>query len=307
MAISVVVLTYNSEATLANTLEAALRVSNDIHVVDSFSSDRTPAIAHEYGANLVTHSFDNYAAQRNWAIDNLPLKHPWELHLDADECLSEALTAELAAFTRQGPPTEINGYCIPRLVHFMGRPIRHGGMFPIWHMRLFRRRLGRCEEREYDQHFIVEGSTGKLKGPFIDDIRMPLSEWVSRHNRWSDAEVRELLRESHAVGLRPALIGNPLERKRYFRTIYDRMPLFLRAWLLFVYRYVIRLGFLDGTEGLIFFFLQTLWFRFLIDAKIFEQQASRRTVIAETAVISSVPANEVEGISRDSRFPSDES
>jgi len=307
MKISVVVLTYNSEATLAKTLEAASQVSTDIYVVDSFSVDRTPAIAQQYGANLVTHPFVNYAAQRNWAIDHLPLKHDWELHLDADERLSETLAAELAALLQREPAAAVNGYYISRLVHFLGRPIRHGGMFPIWHMRLFRRRSGRCEEREYDQHFIVQGSTERLKGPLIDDNQMPLSEWVSRHNRWSDAEVRELLRESHVVGLRPALTGNPLERKRYFRTIYNRMPLFLRAWLLFVYRYFIRLGFLDGTEGLIFFFLQTLWFRFLIDAKMFEQKASRSTVIAETAVISSVPANDVEGISRDSRFPSDES
>jgi len=279
MNISVVVLTFNSEATLAKTLEAALRVSNDIHIVDSLSLDRTPAIAQQYGANLVTHPFVNYAAQRNWAIDHLPLKHDWELHLDADECLSETLAAELAALLQREPPAPVNGYYISRLVRFLGRPIRHGGMFPIWHMRLFRRRLGRCEEREYDQHFIVEGSTGKLKGPFIDDIRMPLSEWVSRHNRWSDAEVREILHGSSGLRLRATLMGNRLQRKRYLRGIYDRMPLFVRPVLLFFYRYVVRLGFLDGKEGLIFFFLQTLWFRFLVDAKLFEQRTAEPAML----------------------------
>ena len=279
MKISVVVLTYNSEATLAKTLEAASQVSTDIYVVDSFSVDRTPAIAQQYGANLVTHPFVNYAAQRNWAIDHLPLKHDWELHLDADERLSETLAAELAALLQREPAAAVNGYYISRLVHFLGRPIRHGGMFPIWHMRLFRRRLGRCEEREYDQHFIVQGSTERLKGPLIDDNQMPLSEWVTRHNRWSDAEVREILHGSNGLRLRPTLMGNPLQRKRYLRGIYDSMPLFVRSVLLFAYRYVFRLGFLDGREGLIFFFLQTLWFRFLIDAKLFEQRAAEPAML----------------------------
>jgi hypothetical protein len=139
-------------------------------------------------------------------------------------------------------------------------------------MRLFRRGRGRCEEREYDQHFVVSGKTARLHGPIIDDIAMPLSEWVIRHNRWSDAEVSELVRQPHGGVLKARLTGNPLERKRQLRNLYNHGPLFLRAAMLFLYRYFIRLGFLDGTEGLIFYFLQTFWFRFLIDAKLFEQR-----------------------------------
>ena len=250
---SVVILTYNSERTIRNTIESVAGLSDDIYVVNSYSDDRTCEMVRRLGLNIVQHSFTNYAAQRNWAMDNLPLKYDWELHLDADERLSKALVTQIAALTRRGLPTEVNGYCMPRLVHFMGQPIGHGGMFPIWHMRLFRRGHGRCEDREYDQHFMVEGKTARLRGPIIDDIAMPLSEWVIRHNRWSDAEVRELLRGPHGGGLRARLTGNPLERKRQLRNAYNRGPLFLRAATLFFYRYFIRLGFLDGTEGLIFF------------------------------------------------------
>jgi glycosyltransferase involved in cell wall biosynthesis len=274
MNISVVILTYNSEATIGDTVAAAMRISDDIHVVDSFSSDQTSVIAEKLGSKVVTHTFVNYAAQRNWAIEHLPLKHEWELHLDADERMSEQLVEEVSSLKQCGAPPETNGYCVPRLVCFLGRPIRHGGMFPIWHMRLFRRGKGRCEDREYDQHFIVDGLTGRLRGAIIDDIRIPLSEWVSRHNRWSDAEVRELLRVPKTRGqtLEPRLFGNPLARKRYLKNAYSRLPPFTRAFLLFAYRYIFRLGFLDGKEGAIFFFLQALWFRFLIDAKLFEQQ-----------------------------------
>ncbi len=274
MNISVVILTYNSEATISKTIRAALMVSDDIHVVDSFSSDKTIDIAESLGAHLVTHPFANYAAQRNWAIEHLPLKHEWELHLDADEQISNELAEELMTLKRQGAPPELNGYCTPRLVRFLDRPILHGGMFPIWHMRLFRHGKGLCEEREYDQHFIVTSPTAKLRGAIVDDIRIPLSEWITRHNRWSDAEIRQLLRAGTAEGqrLQPDLFGNSLARKRYFKSVYGRFPLFTRAFLLFAYRYIVRLGFLDGKEGAIFFFLQTLWFRFLIDAKLFEQQ-----------------------------------
>jgi glycosyltransferase involved in cell wall biosynthesis len=269
MTLSVVILTFNSEATIGATLASARRVSDDVHVVDSGSTDGTLAIAAQHGARIVGHEFESYGAQRNWAIDHLELRHGWELHLDADERLTEPLIAAIADLQRRGFPEPAVGYFIPRLVYFLGRPIRHGGMYPIWHMRLFRRGRGRCEARRYDQHFQVDGPTGRLPHPMIDDIRMKLGEWVSRHNRWADAEVDELLHGGG--GIAPRLGGNPVERKRALRGAYNRLPRFLRALLLFLYRYVLRLGFLDGRAGLIFFVLQTFWFRFLVDAKLYER------------------------------------
>jgi len=273
MNVSVIILTFNSRETIQQTLDSARRITDDIHVVDSFSTDETVALATAAGARVVQHEFENYGAQRNWAIENLPLKYDWELHLDADERLSDELVAEIGRLNLSG---RIDGYFVPRLIHFLGRPIRHGAMYPIWHMRLFRHGRGRCENRRYDQHFIAAGETDRLNAPMIDDIRMPLGEWVNRHNRWADAEVDEIIagRNPEADdGLVSARArGNPIERQRAKRQRYDRMPLFLRAFLLFLYRYVFRLGFLDGKEGLVFFVLQTFWFRFLIDAKLFEGQ-----------------------------------
>jgi glycosyltransferase involved in cell wall biosynthesis len=273
MPLSIVILTYNSEQTIENTLIAAGRVSDDIHVVDSFSTDNTLSLSGQHGAHFVHHEFVNYSRQRNWAIEHLPLKHEWELHVDADEILSEQLILELNAL-KATHCSDIQGYFIPRLVRFLGRPIRHGGMYPIWHMRLFRRGHGRCEDREYDQHFIVHGRTSKLRGAMIDDIKMPLREWVNRHNQWSDAEVRELLRRSRITQVRARLTGNPIEIKRYLRARYLALPPFSRALLFFLYRYLVRFGWLDGTPGLIFFVLQTFWFRFLIDSKLYEQALS---------------------------------
>jgi len=271
MTLSVVILTFNAEATLAATLASAALISDDIHVVDSGSTDMTVEIASQHGAKVANHPFEDYGRQRNWAIDNLPLRYDWQLHLDADERLSAELSARLNAL-RSAFPATIDGYYLPRLVHFMGRPIRHGGMYPIWHLRLFRKGKGRCEDRRYDQHFRVDGPTDRIDAPMIDDIRMNLSEWTTRHNRWSDAEVQEILNPSLEGVIAGRIGGNPVERKRALRGGYHRAPLFLRAFGLFFYRYILRLGFLDGRPGLIFFVLQTFWFRFLIDAKIYEKR-----------------------------------
>ncbi len=271
---AVILLSFNSEDTLGATLASAQRVSDEIFVVDSFSKDGTVETARRHGAAVVQHEFEHYGAQRNWAIDNLPISKSWQLHLDADEVMDDQLVAAILALPDE---PEHAGYFLPRYLRFLGRVLRHGGMSPTWHLRLFRTGAGRCEDRRYDQHYLLTGGTsGRLQGATIDDIRMPLTEWIARHNRWSDGEVAELNSRETAGRLTPNVRGNPAERKRYLRQRYDRMPLFVRAFALFVYRYFFRLGILDGTEGLIFWVLQTFWFRFLVDAKIWEQRHAAR-------------------------------
>lgn len=264
---TVIILTYNSSASLPATLTSLAGLTDDIHIVDSGSADNTISIAQSFGAAVLTHPFESYGLQRNWAIDHVPGRHQWQLHLDADERLSDALRNEISALPADGP---VEGFFIPRYVKFMGRLLRHN-LAPTWHMRLFRSGSARCEEREYDQHFLCGGATAQLRNEMIDDIKMPLSEWTSRHNRWSDAEVRELLSYGNKQHVQPNLAGNVVERKRAMRKLYDRAPLFARPFALFLCRYFSG-GFLDGKEGFIFCVLQTFWFRFLIDAKIYEQR-----------------------------------
>jgi hypothetical protein len=172
---------------------------------------------------------------------------------------------------------DVSGYYIPRFMYFLGRPIRHGGLSPTWHMRLFRSDRGKCEARKYDQHFYVTtGKTAQLKGSMIDELKMSLSDWTNRHNRWSDAEVEEQSEGKAENRIRARLSGNPVEKMRFLRQLYDRCPLFVRPFGLFFYRYIVRLGFLDGSAGFVFYVLQTFWFRFLIDAKLFEKKLSRQ-------------------------------
>jgi glycosyltransferase involved in cell wall biosynthesis len=276
-----ILLSFNSEATLGATLRSASLVSDQIFVVDSFSSDGTVEIARSFGATVVQHPFEHYGAQRNWAIDNLPITGTWQLHLDADEIIDEALVAAILALPEK---SNHSGYFLPRYLRFLGRTLRHGGMSPTWHLRLFRTGVGRCEDRKYDQHYLLKsGTSGQLSGTMIDDIRMSLTEWTARHNRWADGEVSELDAEETEGRLQPNAHGNPAQRKRYLRQKYNQLPLFIRPFGLFVYRYFFRLGLLDGTEGFIFWVLQTFWFRFLVDAKIWEKRNSARLIRESTA------------------------
>ena len=284
---TVILLTYNSEVTLAATLDSARQVADEIFVVDSFSGDGTPELARSLGATVVQHAFEHYGAQRNWAIDHLPISRPWQLHLDADEWMDSRLVAAIQALPEN---PEHAGYFIARYVRFLGRVMRHGAMSPTWHMRLFRTGLGRCENRQYDQHFLLgRGTSGKLPGEMIDDNRMSLTEWTARHNRWADSEVAELDAEVTQDRVKPDARGNPAQRKRFLRGHYYRAPLFFRAFALFTYRYFFRLGFLDGTEGAIYWVLQSFWFRFLVDAKIWEKRHAAK--LADTASANSDPGS----------------
>ena len=281
---SVIILTFNSADSLPATLASVAALSDDIHIVDSGSTDATLDIARAANAHILNHPFTNYGTQRNWAIDSIAPRYSWQLHLDADERLTPKLRAQILALPESPLVNNLpaEGFFLPRYLQFMGRLLRHN-LAPTWHMRLFLNGAGRCEQREYDQHFLCSGLTARLTHAMIDDIRMPLTEWTHRHNRWADAEVREILRQREARRqsqsspgqpkldqVQPSLLGNSIQRKRALRAYYDNFPLFVRPFALFLYRYLLMGGFLDGTEGLIFCILQTLWFRFLIDAKLYE-------------------------------------
>jgi len=279
--ISVVLLTFNSSASIQRTLDAAKQISDDIHAVDSHSSDDTLAILEANGVSVVQRPFLNYADQRNWAIDNLALRHGWQMHVDADEALEPELIARINALDLEH--SEMDGYIVGRKVVFMGRVLRFGGIARTWHYRLFRTGHGRCEDRLYDQHFVGTGRIGRIDAFMRDYQEDTLTEWIARHNRWSSMEAEEALSgKTDTTGqIQPSFSGNRIQQARAKKGLYYRMPLFFRAFSYFLYRYIFRLGFLDGKEGLIYTFLQALWFRFLVDAKIYE--AARRNAVPNDA------------------------
>lgn len=270
--LSVIILTYNEEKNIERCLNSVHGWVNEIFIVDSFSTDRTLEIAKKYTDKIYQHEFINYSEQRNWAQKNLPVKNEWIFHLDADEWVSDELKEELFEIFKKNEFQKYDGFMISRKTIFYGRWIKHGGHFPRYHLRIFKKNKGRCEKREYDQHFIVEGKIKVLRGSIINDLTQEISEFVKKHLRWAEFEAKSMLK-SETGEIKPSLKGNPIERMRWFRkNIYGRLPLFVRPFLYFFYRYFIKLGFLDGIEGLIFHFLQGFWYRFMVDVKIWEMK-----------------------------------
>lgn len=268
----VVVLTYNCESIIEHTLAQAMKLCRRPFVVDSFSTDRTVEIAHALGCDVVQRAFKDYADQRNWAINQVNERARWQLHLDADEVLDETAVEEMAHIISE-ESTPHDAYLLRRVDYFMGQALHHSGLNP-WHLRLFRSHHGSCESRKYDQHFVSDRPAGRLQGRMHDRNTTSLSEWTARHNRWSDLEVAELSSDAEGPqgALRANVFGGPRERARSLKRLYYRLPNGARSCAYFIYRYFIRLGFLDGREGFYFAALQAFWFRTLVDAKMYEMR-----------------------------------
>jgi glycosyltransferase involved in cell wall biosynthesis len=274
--LSVIILTYNEEANIEQCLRSLHSWVEEIFIIDSFSTDATLEICKRYTTHIYQHEFKTQADQFNWALDNLPISSEWILRLDADEYLTDGLKEEIA---RVIPilPLEVTALCVKRRVYFMGRWIRFGGYYPTWLLRLFRKGSARCEERLMDEHMmLLRGKVGRLNCDIVEHNRKEISEWVEKYNRYASREASEL--SKGVIGSRhQALADRHIKRKRWLKqNVYARAPLFLRAILYFTYRYFLRLGFLDGVEGFVFHFFQGLWYRFLVDIKIYESKKAKK-------------------------------
>ncbi|SUS07989.1 Glycosyl transferase [uncultured Defluviicoccus sp.] len=277
--LSVIVLTRDEEKNLPHFLESAKALGATFWVVDSGSTDATIEIAKGFGCRTVFHEWSNYAKQLNWAIETLPLDTPWIARMDADETFTPELVAELNE-SLPSLPAGISGLLFKRRVYFMGRWIRYGGYYPTWLLRVWRNGQGRCEDRAMDEHMIVTGGTTmRLQNDIIDENHKGLTFWIDKHNHYATREMRDLISLNSAAvrGVDPQLVGQA-ETKRWFKeNVYARSPLFLRAVAYWLFRYFVLLGFLDGVRGFIFHFFQAFWYRFLVDAKLYEYRHQANT------------------------------
>ena len=268
--ISVLVLTYNEEANLRFLLDSLAGWTDAIYIIDSGSKDRTLEIAREYNTHIEYNPWTTHAGQFNWGLRHLPISTDWVMRMDADECVTPELAKELSALL-PSVPDEIAGLYVKRRVYFMGQWIRHGGYYPTWLLRVFRRDQAFYEDRGMDEHVVLEGGrTQHLDHDIIDENHKGMSFWTIKHDRYAHLEMKELLVEDTSgeqQQVEKSLVGSQVQRKRWMKgNIYGRSPLFLRAFAYFCYRYFLRLGFLDGTEGLIFHTLQGFWYRFYVEA-----------------------------------------
>ena len=273
--VSVIVAVRNEEKNLPRCLEA-LQSVGEVYVIDSQSTDATPEIARSFGAKVVQfHYPGGWPKKRQWAMENLPLAFEWILLVDADEVLTPELAEEMHSTIQRA---DVDGYYVSLRMHFLGRVLQHGDA-GFWKLALFRRGKGHYECRLRDQdakmadmevheHVVVEGSTTRLRNPLIHRNVEFLSRYIQKHDEYSNWEARVLLQGERSSNELPAsLFGTQAQRRRWLKKRLFMLP--GSPILLFVYRYFVRMGFLDGVPGLIYCGFQAVQM-FHTKAKIYE-------------------------------------
>ncbi len=241
---------------------------NNIYVIDSFSTDKTVEICKDLGAVVLQNRWPgNQAEQFNWALDNINIKTEWILRLDADEYLLPELINELKNRLPK-IPENISGVSLKRRHIFLGKWIKKG-TYPVIILRMFRNGKGRCEQRLMDEHLILsEGERITFDNDFVDHNLNTLMWWIEKHNNYAIREAVELL--DLELNLSHKQSDKEISRKEKDKKLYIKIPIFIRAFIYFCIRYIIKGGFLEGKEGFLWHFLQGLWYRTLVDAKVFE-------------------------------------
>lgn len=268
--ISVIILTFNEEIHIRRCIENALRFAEEVFVIDCFSNDNTVAIAKDCGANVLQHEYVNQAHQFQWALDNCPITTEWTMRMDADEYLTDELIQELETSL----PTlseDVTGCNLPLRVVFMGKMLKHGLLHQVQILRLWRTGCVYMEQRWMDERCVLtRGIAINLKNSFVDHNLKGLGEFTIKHNGYSNREAFiEINRKYHLI---EDWQSDELDSRNSQKSSYYKLPRFFRAFLYFFVRYVIFLGFLDGRQGLIWLTLQAYWYRFLVDAKLYEME-----------------------------------
>jgi glycosyltransferase involved in cell wall biosynthesis len=272
--ITAVIMSFNEEMNLEECLCSIKDFVAEIILIDCYSTDRTLEIARKYTNKIYQNKFINQAIQFNWAIENTDIKNEWILRIDADERWTHEGFAELNKIVEND---EVDGVYVKMKIFFMGRWIKHGGFYPNYFLRVYKKSKGKMEDRWMDEHIKVDGKTILSDIDVIEsnyDRQKNISLWTDKHNKYSTREAVEFLIHKYKlkeVDTVADLRGNKTEKKRWLKEkFYFKLPLFIRPLLYYFYRYLIKFGFLDGKEGFIYHFLQAFWYRFLVDAKIFQ-------------------------------------
>lgn len=269
--LSVIILTKNEEVNLESCIKSLGDIAKRVIVVDSFSTDNTVQIAKSLGADVYQHEFENYGKQFQWAIDNTDLNTKWVFRFDADERLTDKSRDELKQLCIENEDTDINGIIFTLEVTFLGKKLKHGGTYPFKKLCIFKKEYAYMEEREMDEQIILKsGRCIEMKNISEHNDFKDLSYWIHKHNWYSTRAAKDYF--DHIIdGDDYSNLDFTCKIRRMIKyKIYYKLPMRIRCWMYFIYRYWIKLGFLDGKEGFLYAFLQAYWYRILVDAKIYE-------------------------------------
>jgi len=264
MSVSVFIQTLNEEKNLPRCL-ASLSWSDDIVVLDSYSSDRTLEIARTASARIYQRDYDGRANNQNWAVANIEFKYPWVWYVDADEVTTSQLAKEIMDVSSRKEAPEVV-YYVRRRNMFMGRWLRYGGCYSTWIPRLWKPDHIRWE-RDANPVAIIDGPRGYLTNDFVHyPFSKGMSDWFERHNKYSTYEAQAFIKEvRRKLEFRQILSRDPTVRRKFLKQLAYRLP--CRPFLVFCYMYFVQLGFLDGMAGLTYCRLRAIY-EYMIDLKV---------------------------------------
>lgn len=265
--ITAIILTKNEEINIESCIYSIKTIVKRIIVVDSYSTDKTVELAKKAGVEVYQHKFENYAKQYMYAIKVAHIDTVWTLRIDADEQLTPESASELEKLCNDNMETTVSGIVLRFKKNFLGKDLYHGGVYPWKKMNCYKTKQGTIEDRTMDEHIVLNsGTTVCMKNDSLHFDFKDLEFFINKHNWYSSRETVD-----YFAHLEKSRNKEELNLKTWIKmNIYYRLPLGTRAHLYYLYRYYFRLGFLDGKEGKIFAFIQAYWYRYLVDAKIYE-------------------------------------
>jgi glycosyltransferase involved in cell wall biosynthesis len=272
--ISVIIPTKNELIHIERAIKSALRLTPNVFVVDSSSTDGTIELAEKLGAKVYQYNWNgssNFSKKINWAIQNLPIKTEWIIRLDADEYFMDNSVVNLEARLAQ-VPKEVNGITLIRRIYFMGKWMKHSGEYPKVSMRILKVGETSMEDRWLDEHVDLKNGA-YLDFPYevADDSKISISDWITKHNGYSTRDAIELIHQKINLFRRGDInLDKAASKLRRRKNRYGTFPKYWRAFFFFLYRYFFKLGFLDGKEGFLWNFYQCWWYRTLADSKVDE-------------------------------------
>lgn len=274
--ITALILTKNEEINIKDCIESITNLVKRVVVIDSYSTDKTVEIASDCGAEVYQHSFENYAKQYMYGVEIAKVETVWMLRIDADERFTPESAKELEKLCDSNMNTDVAGITLRFKKNFLGKDLYHGGVYPWKKMNCYKTRYGTIENRNMDEHIILsEGRVIEMKSDCLHFDFKSLEFFVNKHNWYSSREALDYF--EHA---KRQTAKEKIDFKTWFKmSIYYKLPLGMRAHIYYLYRYYIRAGFLDGTEGKIYAFLQAYWYRYLVDAKIYEEKNKQKSNI----------------------------
>lgn len=273
--LTVIMVVYNEEKLLPRALKSVSRLGVNVIVFDSYSTDDTVNIAKSFGCSVIQDEWETWTRKVDDAINSDQIKTPWVMRVDADEFLTEELIRELKGGKLSNLPEDVVGIQIPRRTYFLGKWIKHGDMYPQYVLRISRHKKAHYEDRIMDEHIVIKGDTVRIDGDIVDSPDRGLTPWMEKHLKYAKIECSAVYYDMNDKNSWRNHVGAVRNRRFLKEKVYAKIPLFIRPFFYWFYRYFIRLGFLDGVQGAIFHFLHAFWYRFIIDALLFEAKITK--------------------------------